>query len=126
MVPISEGVSPILLFMLLIDRLLHSSAVTYSVNCSEMHKGGGKPLPKLAGCIAEKLILVNMKLLLCVPNLVFLAGRRLIYGIIGAARGRAGLDFTAILSARGTRDQYTLHRVKGVQPRLTELFGGGI
>jgi hypothetical protein len=39
MVPISEGISPILLFMLLINRLLHSSAVTYSINHSETHKG---------------------------------------------------------------------------------------
>jgi len=58
----------------------------------------GKPLPKLAGCIAENLILVNIKLLLRVPNLVFLAGRRLTYGIIDAARGGVGLDFATILS----------------------------
>jgi hypothetical protein len=37
MVPISEGVGPILLFVLLIDRLLHSSAVIYSVDRSETH-----------------------------------------------------------------------------------------
>jgi hypothetical protein len=32
-----------------------------------------------------------MKLLLRVPNLAFLVGRRLIYGIVGAVRGRVGL-----------------------------------
>jgi len=36
-VPISEGVGLILLFVLFIDRLLHNSVVTYSIDCSEMH-----------------------------------------------------------------------------------------